>query len=212
MNKKHGRWIFYEGRWIPIFAGGAPDGDGNQNMDGSNNSNPNNNGSNGDATNSEGKTTIDIEKAKQEAVQEFVKQFGLEKPEQIKELMEKAKQAEEKTTTVEQLQSELQNFKKAYEMEKVSNAVLSEANKMGVIDPELVMLMVKEKAEVKDGKVLVNGKSVEEFLKELKEKKPHLFKATEGEGSGTTPQKPQNTENLSKEERLKIALRKKFGG
>jgi len=208
LNRKYGKWTLLNGRWVPIFAGGAPDDGGNDSGNGSDNTNSGNANA-GSSDNSQG---IDIEKAKEEAVQEFVKQFGFEKPEQIKELMEKAKQAEEKTTTVEQLQSELQNFKKAYEMEKVSNAVLSEANKMGVIDPELVMLMAKEKAEVKDGKVLVNGKPVEEFLKELKEKKPHLFKATEGEGSGTTPQKPQNTENLPKEERLKLGLSKKFGG
>jgi len=202
LNRKHGKWTFYEGRWIPIFAGGSPDGDGDGGNDNGN-----------DNTGNAGNEGIDVEKAKQEAIQEFIKQFGLEKPEQIKEIMEKAKQAEEKTTTLQQLQTELQNFKKAYEMEKVSNSVLSEANKMGVIDPELVMLMAKEKAQVKDGKVLIEGKTVEEFLKQLKEKKPHLFKATEGEGSGTTPQKPQEkTENLSKEERLKLALAKKFGG
>ena len=208
MDRKYGKWTFYEGRWIPIFAGGSTDGDNT-----SDNGSSDNNGDSGTGTTGKGNTTIDIEKAKQEAVQEFIKQFGLEKPEQLKEIIEKAKQAEEKTTTLQQLQTELQNFKKAYEMEKVSNAVLSEANKMGVIDPELVMFMAKEKAQVKDGKVLVDGKPVEEFLKELKEKRPHLFKASEGEGSGTTPQKPQqNTENLSKEERLKIALAKKFGG
>jgi len=23
--RKYGKWIFFEGRWIPVFAGGAPD-------------------------------------------------------------------------------------------------------------------------------------------------------------------------------------------
>ncbi len=194
MNKKHGKWIFYEGRWIPIFAGGAPDDEPQPEPP--------------------KEPPMDLEKAKQEAINEFLKQFGFEKPDQLKEIVEKAKQADEKTTTLEQLQSELQNFKKAYETEKIQNAVLSAASKMNVLDPELVMLMAKEKAKVENGKVLIDGKPVEEFLNELKQQKPHLFKAVEGEGSGTKPQPPENKkyEELPKEERLKLALRKKFGG
>ena len=201
--RKYGKWTFYEGRWIPIFAGGSTDDAGDSTGSSDNGNGSVNNSGNG----------IDVEKVKQEAVQEFIKQFGLEKPEQIKQLMEKAKQAEEKTTTVETLQKELESFKKAYEMEKITNAVVSAAAQMNVIDPETVMLMAKEKAQVKDGKVLIDGKPVEDFLKELKEKKPFLFKAIEGEGSGITPQKSEvKNENLSKEERLKLAFRKKFGG
>lgn len=67
----------------------------------------------------------------------------------------------------------------------------------------MVVLLAKEKAEVKDGKVLVDGKTVEEFLSELKEQKPYLFRASDKEGSGAgvakePPKEKSTDEKLSK--------------
>jgi hypothetical protein len=66
-----------------------------------------------------------------------------------------------------------------------------------------VVLLAKEKAEVKDGKVFIDGKPAEEFLKELKERKPYLFRASDKEGSGAgiakePPKEKSTDEKLAK--------------
>jgi len=59
---------------------------------------------------------------------------------------------------------------------------------MDFIDPEVVLSLVQPQAVVKDdGTVEVNGKSIDEYLKDLAEAKPYLVKGSGKAGSGATP-------------------------
>ncbi|GEM_PF-6840214 len=122
---------------------------------------------------------------------EKLKELGFNSIEELKALKEKAEKAakeapEDKNLKEElsKLQNQLKELETAYRTEKVRASIVASATKLGVIDPEMVVLLAKEKAEVKDGKVFIDGKPVEDFLKELKEQKPYLFRASDKEGSG----------------------------
>ena len=143
-------------------------------------------------------------------LQEKLKELGFNSLEELKALKEKAEKAskespEDKNLKEEltKLQTQLKELESAYRTEKVRASIVASATKLGVIDPDMVVLLAKEKAEVKDGKVLVDGKTVEEFLSELKEQKPYLFRASDKEGSGAgvakePPKEKSTDEKLSK--------------
>ena len=141
---------------------------------------------------------------------EKLKELGFNSIEELKALKEKAEKASKESPEdkslkeeFEKLQSQLNQLQTAYKTEKVRASIIASATKLGVIDPEMVVLLAKEKAEITDGKVLVDGKPVEEFLKELKEQKPYLFKASDKEGSGAgiakePPKEKSTDEKLAK--------------
>jgi len=143
-------------------------------------------------------------------LQEKLKELGFNSLEELKELKEKAEKASQQAPEdkklkeeLNKLQTQIKELETAYRTEKVRVSIITSATKLGVIDPDMVFLLAKEKAEVRDGKVLIDGKPVEDFLKELKEKKPYLFKASDKEGSGAgvakEPQREKSTdEKLSK--------------
>ncbi len=142
--------------------------------------------------------------------QEKLKELGFSSLEELKELKEKAEKASKNSPEdqklkeeLTRLQSQLKELETAYRTEKVRSSITSAAASLGVIDPDVVFLLAKEKAEVKDGKVLIDGKPTEDFLKELKEKKPYLFRASDKEGSGAgvakePPKEKSTEEKLSK--------------
>ena len=141
---------------------------------------------------------------------EKLKELGFNSIEEVKELKEKAEKASQQSPEdkklkeeLSKLQTQIKELETAYRTEKVRASIITSATKFGVIDPDLVVLLAKERAEVKDGKVVVDGKPVEEFLRELKEQKPYLFKASDKEGSGAgiakEPQREKSTdEKLAK--------------
>jgi len=143
-------------------------------------------------------------------LQEKLKELGFNSLDELKALKEKAEKAskefpEDKNLKEElnKLQSQLKELETAYRTEKVRASIVASATKLGVIDPDVVVLLAKEKADVKDGKVFIDGKPVEEFLKELKEKKPYLFRASDKEGSGAgiakePPKEKSTDEKLAK--------------
>ena len=64
---------------------------------------------------------------------------------------------------------------------------------MGFIDPDVVLSLVSPKAVVKeDGNIEIEGKSIDQYLKELAEEKPYLVKASGKQGSGATTTQGQN--------------------
>jgi len=156
--------------------------------------------------NPENKNQVDTEKL----FQEKLKELGFNSLEELKALKEKAEKASKESPEDEslkeelsRLQNQLKELESAYRTEKVRASLVSAATTLGVIDPDMVFLLAKEKAEVKDGKVFIEGKPAEEFLKNLKEQKPYLFKASDKEGSGAgiakePPKEKSTDEKLSK--------------
>ncbi len=142
---------------------------------------------------------------------EKLKELGFNSIEELKALKEKAEKASKESPEdenlkkeFEKLQNQLNQLQTAYKTEKVRASIIASATKLGVIDPEMVVLLAREKAEVKDGKVLVDGKPVEEFLKELKEQKPYLFRASDKEGSGAGISKEPPKEKSTDEKLAKL--------
>ncbi len=190
MKRKHGKWTFYQGRWMPIFAGGAPEGEGDKSGEG-NQDKPQ------DKKQQEPKVNPD------EILAQKLKELGFNSIDDLKQLKAEyeklTKQSQEKNKSLEEKLSQLENL---YKTEKVRAEVLKIANQIGAIDPEDIFIYAKDKAVItEDGKVLIDNKPVEEFLKELKEKKPHWFKADDKQGSGATNVKEPKKE-LSPQEKL----------
>jgi len=104
--------------------------------------------------------------------------------EALKKSPEGTKQEEE--DEVKRKLKELETFKQKYYEEKIRNSIISAAKE--AVDPEAVYILLKGKAELsEDGKVLVDGKPVEEAVKELLEKKPYLKKVPIRKGSNPPP-------------------------
>lgn len=112
----------------------------------------------------------------------------------LQELSQKPETQEnqEKKEEVEKQIQELMRFKQAYFEEKLKNEIFTKAK--DAVDPEILYELLKPKAQfTEDGKILVNGKPVEEAIKELLNKKPYLKKVSQRTGSGAKPtiQEPQ---------------------
>jgi hypothetical protein len=155
---------------------------------------------------------VDIDAEVQKRLDEFAKALGFESADdmQMKILEEAGKYEEVK----EKLKQEVQTWKQKYQEAVLRSEVMGKATQMGVVDPELLMNLIKDKAQITDdGRVLVNGKPLEEFLNELREKKPYLFAQPKG-GSGATHSGIQTSPDLASlppEERLKVIFAKKLG-
>ena len=109
---------------------------------------------------------------------------------QLKRELEALKKSPENTKDeedeVKKKIKELETFKQKYYEEKVRNSIFSAAKE--AVDPEVVYLFFRNKAQVsEDGKVLIDGKPVEEAVKELLEKKPYLKKVPSRKGSNPPP-------------------------
>lgn len=199
MNRKYGKWILYEGRWVPIFAGGAPDGEGDK---------P------GEGNQTQDKEQQNKEEPKvnpDEIVAKKLKELGFNSIDEIKALKAEykklTKQSQEKNKTLEEKLSQLENL---YKTEKVRAEVLKIGNQIGAIDPEDIFIYAKDKAVItENGEILIDNKPVEEFLKQLKEKKPHWFKADGKEGSGSSNVKETKKELTPQEKLSKIFQLKK---
>jgi len=155
---------------------------------------------------------IDIEAEVQKRLDEFAKALGFESAEdmQVKILEREGRYEEIK----EKLQKEVENWKRKYQEAVLRSEITLKATQAGVVDTDLLISLVKDKAQITDdGKVLVGGKPFEEFLNELREKKPYLFQQPKG-GSGATHSGIQTSPDLASlppEERLKAIFAKKFG-
>ncbi len=190
MKRKYGKWIFYQGRWIPVFAGGSTDDDGDKPDD--------------KPQDKPQDKPKDINP--DEIVAQKLKELGFNSIDEIKKLKTEyenlVKQSQEKDKTLEEKLSHLENL---YKTEKVRAEVLKIANQLGAIDPEDIFIFAKENAKLsEDGKILIADKTPEEFLKQLKEKKPHWFKADEKQGSGASSTKEPKKELSAKEKLAKI--------
>ena len=201
MNRRYGKWIFYEGRWIPVFAGGVPDGEGEGDKAGEGNKTQDKEGQN----QQEPKVNPD------EIVAQKLKELGFNSIDEIRKLKAEyeklTKQSQEKNKSLEE---KLNQLEKLYKTEKVRAEVLKTANQIGAIDPEDIFIYAKDKAVItEEGKILIEDKTVEDFLKQLKEKKPHWFKADDKEGSGTSNVKEPKKELSPQEKLAKIFQLKK---
>ena len=199
MNRKHGKWIFYNGRWIPIFAGGSSDGDGEGDKSGEGNK----------TQEKEGQKQQEPKVNPDEIVAQKLKELGFNSVDEIKKLKAEyeklTKQSQEKNKSLEEKLNQLETL---YKTEKVRSEILKLANKYGAIEPEDIFILAKENAKLtEDGKILISDKPPEEFIKELKEKRPHWFKADDKQGSGTTNVKEPKKE-LSPQEKLAKILEK----
>ena len=156
---------------------------------------------------------IDIEAEVQKRLDEFAKALGFESAEDMQmKILEREGRYEE---IKEKLQKEANQWRQKYQEAVLRSEITIKASQAGVVDTELLMTLVRDKAQItEDGKVLVNGKALEEFLNELREKKPYLF-AQPKSGSGASHsgiQVSPNFAKLSPEEKLRLIAAKKFGG
>ena len=86
----------------------------------------------------------------------------------------------------EQAKKEADTWRTRYQETLKRAEITTLASKLGAVDPEVVLALVAQRAEVtEDGKVLIEGKPAEEALKALLSEKPYLVKASETTGSGT---------------------------
>jgi len=203
VNRKYGKWVFYEGRWVPVFAGGSPEGEGS-----------------GEGSKGEGEGNTDKKEDKQkenssinpdEIVAKKLKELGFNSLEEVKKVKEEyeklSKQAKEQNKSLEEKLTHLETL---YKTEKVRSEIIKLATKYNAIEPEDIFILAKENAKLtEDGKVLIAEKSPEEFIKELKEKRPHWFKADDKEGSGSSNVKEPKKELSPQEKLAKIFQLKK---
>jgi len=156
---------------------------------------------------------IDIEAEVQKRLDEFAKAMGFESAEDMQmKILEREGRYEE---IKEKLQKEAQEWRQKYQEAVLRSEITLKATQAGIVDTELLMTLVRDKAQItENGQVLVNGKPLEEFLNELREKKPYLF-AQPKSGSGASHSGIQVSPDLAKlspEEKLRLIAAKKFGG
>ena len=160
---------------------------------------------------------MDIEAKIQEELDKRARELGfeswddlqaqhLERMGKYEELLEKTK--EKYSREAQKAREEAERYRKLYEETVLRTEIKTKAVQMGAADPEVVYELLSKKAKVENGKVLVDGKPVEEALKELFEKKPYLVKASQRQGSGATHELPKDLEKLPPQERLKIAFKR----
>jgi len=155
--RKYGKWILYNGRWIPYFA-------------------------KTDEYKQKYEQTLKFlqEKFGVSSIDELALKLKSEEEQKLKEQQKYKELAEKK-------EKEALEFKQKYQQTILRAEVVGKASQMGFIDPEVVLSLVSPKAVVKeDGNIEVNGKSLGDFLKELAESKPYLIKASGKQGSGST--------------------------
>lgn len=195
------KFLELNGRLVPLIGGGSEGQEGNQG--GTTTTQP-------EPTNIQEIVQKELDKRAQELGFESwddLQAQHLERQGKLEELLEKTK--EKYTKELEQTRKEAQTYKQLYEETVKKVEITTKASQLGAIDPELVYELVSKKAVVKDGKVEIDGKPVDEALKELFEKKPYLVKASEKEGSGAEHEtKVKDVENLPPQERLKLAFKK----
>ena len=199
MHRKRGVWIFYEGRWIPYFAGGAPDGDDGSNNSNSDNGNSDNGGSDPDKTGEGNSINSDEYKQKYEQTLKFLQEkFGVSSIDELAlklkaEEEQKLKEQQKYKELAEKKEKEALEYRQKYQQTILRAEVVGKASQMGFIDPEVVLSLVSPKAVVKeDGSIEVEGKAIDQFLKELAEAKPYLVKASGKQGSGATTTQGKN--------------------
>jgi len=180
MNRKYGKWIFYDGRWIPVFAGGSTD-DNPPPPEPSKDNPP------------EPPQPTDEYKQKYEQTIKFLQEkFGVSSIDELAlklkaEEEQKLKEQQKFKELAEKKEKEALEYRQKYQQTILRAEVVGKASQMGFIDPDVVLSLVRSKAIVKDdGTVEINGKSIDEYLKELAEEKPYLVKASGKQGSGTT--------------------------
>jgi len=121
----------------------------------------------------------------------------------LEELRKSPKDTEKEEDEVRKKLQELEAFRQKYYQEKIRNSILSAAKE--AVDPEAVYVFLSQKAQAtEDGRVLVDGKPVEEAVKELLEKKPYLKKVSPRKGSNPPPvvgepQKPKRPRDIFSE-------------
>jgi len=105
---------------------------------------------------------------------------------ELEALKKSPEDTKEEEDEVKRKLKELETFKQKYYEEKIRNSIISAAKE--AVDPEAVYIFLKGKAQIsEDGKVLIDGKPVEEAVKELLEKKPYLKKVPTRKGSNPPP-------------------------
>jgi len=190
------KFLEVSGRLVPLIGGGS----GGDNPDSSGQNQPGN-----DQKPQDQSQPVDP----QAILDEFARSLGFESADelQMKILELEGKQQEyidklreNYTKQITQLQKEAETYRKMYEETVIKNTILSVATRKGAIDPEAVYTMVREKAVMESGKVLIDGKEPEKAIEELLEKKPYLKKASPpGTGApNTTSSQPQDYEELLK--------------
>lgn len=120
------------------------------------------------------------EKFNVQSIDELIMKLEADEEQRLKEQQKYRELAEKK-------EKEVSIYKQKFQQTVLRAEVIGKSSGMGFIDPEVVLSLVQNKAVVKDdGNVLIEGKSIDEFLKELAEQKPYLLKATNKQGSGAT--------------------------
>ena len=108
--------------------------------------------------------------------------------ESIEELERKVLEEEGKWQELaERHKQEAESYRRLYEDTVKRAEITAAAVRLNAVDPEAVLALVAERAEVRDGKVFINDKDVETALRELLAEKPYLVKAAPA-GSGTPAQ------------------------
>jgi len=180
---RKGKFIFYEGRWIPIFAGGSTDEPPQEPPKDEPPEPP-----------QEPPQPTDEYKQKYEQTLKFLQEkFGVDSVDELAlklkaEEEQKLKEQQKYKELAEKKEKEALEYRQRYQQTILKAEVVGKASQMGFIDPEVVLSLVSPKAVVKeDGTIEISGKSIDEYLKELAEAKPYLVKSSGKQGSGTTP-------------------------
>jgi len=206
------RYVLIDGRLIPLIGGGSPEGEEGtgDNPEPENSPQPKPEPQNTEPT--------DVEARIQEELDRRAKELGfeswddlqskhLERLGRYEEIIEKTK--EKYSKEAQKAREEAERYRKMYEETILRSEIKAKASALGAVDPDVVYELLSKRAEVKDGKVLIEGKDVEEALKELFEQKPYLVRASGREGSGAGHEtRTEVPENLSPQERIKIAFRR----
>ena len=164
-------------------------------------------------------------RASKTAVQDFLKELGVEKASDVKAALSAVHQAEEaKKTELEKMQERLQKAEsqaqqhaQALTLERQNRLIEREAQKLGFFDVTDALALIDRSGFDDD----IKSDDVSDSLSRLLEGKPHLAKSSEPEAS-PEPQKPQapdirasngngkvETQALDVSQFLPAALRKK---
>lgn len=199
------KFVEIEGRLIPLIRGASEDADGEPPEE-----------------SRKDQPAPDIDTLLREKLDEQARYLGyedwddmqtkiLEQQGKTQEYIDKLK--EEYTKKLLESQKQAEEFRRKYEETVIKNALLTVANGRSV-DPELVYELLSKRAVLSDGKVLIDGKSVEEAVEELLQKKPHLAKpAPPGSGAGnTSASEPQKLtyEDLLKDPQKLLEFKRKY--
>lgn len=178
----------------------------NANGEGTNQNNTNTEGQNNTNTSTEKNQNVDIEKTKSDAIAEYLKTLGVESDESLKDIVTKAKEAEEAN------KSDLQ--KKDDELITTTKELVAEKEARLIAEAKLSAIQLGAKPELVDDLVIVakakvtKDKDINAVIAEMKDGttgKIYFSDGDEGEGTG------ENKNNVTRKRVVKNSKKPQDG-